>query len=55
VDVSATAAPPTSPSGRMVLGDDVRLRLGPDALTELSRAIDALRSDMTRTEDQPDR
>jgi hypothetical protein len=42
-----------SSSGRIVLGEDVRLDLTVDKYEQLEQAIRSLRNDLTRTEDQP--
>ncbi len=53
IDVQRTASAGTSPSGRMVLGDDVRMQIDPEEFSALGQAVEALRTDMVRTEDQP--
>lgn len=42
-----------SPSGRMVLGEDVHLAMTTDKFQALREAIDLLRADLVRPEDQP--
>jgi len=42
-----------SPSGRMVLGDDVRLDISEDKFQALREAIDRLRNDLVLPEDRP--
>lgn len=51
VTLSTPSAP--SPSGRMVLGDDVRIEITPEVHAELARAVDAARSAWTRPESEP--
>lgn len=50
LDVKRTPHQGTSPSGRMVLGDDVTIELTQDKYLELSQAIDRLRAEWTRPE-----
>lgn len=40
-----------SPSGRMVLGDDVTIELTPTKYKELTEAVEALRARWTQPED----
>lgn len=51
IAVKRNAPPDRSTSGRMVLGDETRLDLGPEQYQELVRAVDALRDEQTRPED----
>jgi hypothetical protein len=43
-----------SPSGRMVLGDDVTITLTSDKYTELNTALEELRANIVRGEDKPE-
>lgn len=53
VNVQRKAHAGKSPSGRIVLGDDVRFELTEEKYTQLEQAIQRLRNDLTRTEDKP--
>lgn len=53
LNVRRTPHPGTSPSGRMVLGDDITVSMNAEKFAELDKAIQALRAAIIRTEDRP--